>query len=60
MINFHDHGSNIEKKITGETYTMSISIVKSGDINNSYFTTDGFKISDITEGLNCGVVEEER
>ena len=46
------------KKSTGELYTMSILMMKPGDTNESFFTTDGFKIADIPEGLNCGVVME--
>ena len=47
-------------KITGENYTMKITSVKPGEINKIFFTTEGFKIADIPEGLNCGVVMEER
>ncbi len=44
-----------KNKSTGESYTMSISDIKPGVINNAFFSTNGFRISDIPEGQNCGV-----
>jgi len=42
-------------KKSGESYTMNISMIKPGIINESLFNTKGFKISEIPEGQNCGV-----
>ncbi len=42
-------------KSTGESYTLKITNVTPGNINKKFFNLDGFKISDIPEGLNCGV-----
>ncbi len=49
-----------KNKSTGESYTMSISDIKTGVINNKFFSTNGFRISDIPEGQNCGVVIKEQ
>lgn len=48
------------KKETGESYTMNISWLQPGVINQSAFNLDGYKISDIPEGLNCGPVTETK
>ncbi len=45
---------------TGESYTLSVSEIKPGKINNTFFNTNGFHISDIPEGQNCGVKITEK
>ena len=49
-----------KNKSTGESYTMSISEIKTGVINNTFFSINGFLISDIPEGQNCGVKVTEK
>jgi len=48
-----------KNKSTNQTYTMSISTIKPGIITESFFSTKGFKISDIPEGQSCGVSVKE-
>ena len=45
-----------QNKSTEEFYTLTLSQLKPGQINESFFTTAGFRISDIPEGQNCGTV----
>ena len=47
-------------KLTGEEYTMNISQLKPKIYNDSLFSTEGYKIANIPEGLNCGIVKEEK
>jgi hypothetical protein len=49
-----------KNKSTGESYTMSVSEIIPGVINKTFFNTNGFRISDIPEGQNCGVVVKEK
>ena len=49
-----------KNKSNGETYTMTISNIKPGIIDSSHFTTNGFRISEIPEGQNCGVEAGKR
>ena len=49
-----------KNKSTDESYTMSISEIKTGVINNTFFSINGFLISDIPEGQNCGVKVTEK
>jgi len=47
-------------KPTHESYTLTVSGIKPGIINQKFFSTSGFRISDIPEGQNCGVAVEEK
>lgn len=47
-----------KNKLTGDSYTISISQLKLNEINPKLFDMAGFKISDIPEGQNCGPVVE--
>jgi hypothetical protein len=44
---------------TGDIYTMKISNLQPGASNPELFEIDGYRISVIPEGQNCGVQETE-
>ena len=46
-------------KSTGSNYTVKITQIKSGIIEEALFKLTGFRISDIPEGQNCGAVLEK-
>ena len=48
-----------KNKSTNQTYTMNISNIQPGIVNESFFSTKGFRISDIPEGQSCGVSVKE-
>ena len=43
-----------------EYYTLNISMIKQYKVDDKIFSTNGFKISEIPEGQNCGVAVEEK
>ena len=49
---------NSKNKDTGELYNMKISNIVPGFFDEKYFDINGFKISEIPEGQNCGVPME--
>ena len=48
-----------KSKLTGDAYTLQITDIHPEEINPHFFETNGFRISDIPEGQNCGVVLKE-
>lgn len=46
-------------KLNNNSYTVSITNIKPGDINPDLFNLKGFKISDIPEGQSCGPMVKE-
>jgi len=48
------------KNSSGESCTLTITQLKEGVINSSFFSFAGYKISDIPEGQHCGPVAEEK
>lgn len=44
---------------SNNSYTVSITNIKPGNINPALFSTKGFKISDIPEGQSCGPMTKE-
>ena len=45
---------------TDESYTMHISDIHKSDVNEKMFDITGFKISEIPEGQNCGVIIDDK
>ena len=43
-----------KNKLSGDSYTVSLSQIKLNDINLQLFNLSGYKISEIPEGQNCG------
>jgi hypothetical protein len=50
---------NSVAKHTNTSYSIKISEIKQGVVLNDYFDTSNFKISEIPEGQNCGVVIDD-
>ncbi len=50
---------NSVDKHTNTSYSIKISEIKQGVVLNDYFDTSNFKISEIPEGQNCGVVIDD-
>lgn len=48
------------KKSTEQSYTMRLSKLSPGDFNPLYFNTNGFILSEIPEGQNCGIPVEAK
>ena len=49
-----------KSKLTGDAYTLQITDIHPKEINPHFFETNGFRISDIPEGQNCGVVVDDK
>jgi glucan-binding YG repeat protein len=50
---------NSRNKETGKIFSLKISNILPGDMNENFFKIDDFKIADIPEGLNCGISVKE-
>jgi hypothetical protein len=50
--------ANVTKKLTGESYTMTISGLTNAITNPSLFSLTGYRISDIPEGQHCGPITD--
>ncbi len=52
------YAKSTDKK-TGNTYAVTVSEIKPGQVNPALFSTTGFKITDIPEGQSCGPMTKE-